>query len=84
MSNSDRRDLLNKIADNIEKQSHEIAEIESTDNGKPFGMALHDIKFSTEILRYYAGWTDKKHGQTIPMQGDYLSFTQQVPVGVCG
>lgn len=47
-------------------------------------MALHDIKFSTEILRYYAGWTDKKHGQTIPMQGNYLSFTQQVPVGVCG
>ena len=53
---------LRAIADNIEKQSHEIAEIESVDNGKPFGMALHDVKFSTEILRYYAGWTDKKHG----------------------
>ena len=47
-------------------------------------MALHDIKFSTEILRYYAGWTDKIHGQTIPMTGDYLSFTQSIPVGVCG
>ena len=76
MSNSDRRDLMINIANNIEKQSNEIAYIESIDNGKPLGMALHDIKFSVELLKYYAGWTDKKHGQTIPMNGNYFSFTQ--------
>ena len=45
---------------------------------------MHDIGFITEILKYYAGWTDKIHGDTIPMNGPYLSYTQPVPVGVCG
>lgn len=34
-------------------------------------------------LRYYAGWADKNHGKTIPMDGDYFSYTRHEPVGVC-
>ena len=50
---------MNKFADNIEKNASELATIESTDNGKPIGMAHYDIGLSVEILRYYAGWTEK-------------------------
>ena len=33
-------------------------------------------------MRYYAGWADKIHGDTIPMQGDYFAYTRKEPVGV--
>jgi hypothetical protein len=33
---------------------------------------------------YYAGWADKYHGKTIPIDGDFFSYTRHEPVGVCG
>jgi len=50
---------MNKIADHLEKNATEIATIESTDNGKAFGMAMYDTIGSAKTLRYMAGWTDK-------------------------
>jgi len=47
-------------------------------------MAAFDIGLGVEILRYYAGWTEKMHGQTLPMTGPFLSYTRKDPVGVCG
>ena len=54
-----RRDCLNKLADLLVANVNEIAALESMDNGKPVGMAAMDVMFGSEILRYYAGWTDK-------------------------
>ena len=34
------------------------------------------------MLKYFAGWADKIHGDTIPMVGDYFAYTRQEPVGV--
>ncbi|MFQ5427043.1 MAG: aldehyde dehydrogenase family protein, partial [Gaiellales bacterium] len=34
--------------------------------------------------RYFAGWADKIGGATIPVEGEYLNYTERVPVGVCG
>lgn len=35
-------------------------------------------------LRYFAGWADKLHGQTIPTDGPYFAYTRHEPIGVCG
>ena len=75
---------MHKIADLCQKNKDELATIESTDNGKSVGMAKHDIDFGIDILRYYAGWTDKMHGKQIPMTGNFMQYTQRVPMGVCG
>ena len=37
-----------------------------------------------DCFRYYAGWADKIHGQTIPVRGNYFCYTRREPVGVCG
>ena len=79
-----RRKLLNDFADNMMKHMPDLAKIESLDNGKPFGFACHDIMGSADILRYYAGYTDKMHGKTFPMNGPFLAYEKKVPVGVCG
>lgn len=31
-----------------------------------------------------AGWADKNHGKTIPMDGPFMCYTRHEPVGVCG
>jgi aldehyde dehydrogenase (NAD+) len=72
------------MADMIESNIDELAALESLDNGKPLAFAKGDIGFGINILRYYAGWTDKIHGQTIPISGPYLCYTKEEPVGVCG
>ena len=35
-------------------------------------------------FRYFAGWADKNHGKTIPINGDYFCYTRHEPVGVVG
>ena len=40
--------------------------------------------FGVGNCRYYAGWADKVHGQTIPVRGDYFCYTRQEAIGVCG
>jgi len=44
--------------------------LETLNNGKPYVESLEDIEHSVDVLRYYAGWCDKIHGQTIPV-GEY-------------
>ncbi|CAG9815838.1 unnamed protein product [Phaedon cochleariae] len=59
--------------------------LETLDNGKPFAQSYAlDVLGSVKVLRYYAGWADKVHGKTIPMDGPFVSYTRHEPVGVCG
>ena len=36
------------------------------------------------MYSYYAGWCDKIHGNTIPVDGNFLSFTRKEAIGVVG
>ena len=47
-------------------------------------MAKIDINTSCEILRYFAGWTEKMHGKTYPMSGPFMAYERKEPIGVCG
>ena len=85
MNASDRGRLINKLADLIEQNAQELAALESLDNGKPYHIALAvDLPLSVKCLRYYAGWCDKIHGKTIPIDGPYFCYTRHEPVGVVG
>jgi aldehyde dehydrogenase (NAD+) len=81
---AERCKLLNKAADLLERDINEFAAIESLDNGKPVTAATLDMQFCVATLRYYAGWADKLQGKTIPVSGDYFTYTLLEPVGVVG
>ncbi|KKK20570.1 aldehyde dehydrogenase [Aspergillus ochraceoroseus] len=81
---SERGLLLYKLADLMERDSDTLAAIESLDNGKAFTMAKVDVANSIGCLRYYAGWADKIHGQTIDTNSESLVYTRHEPIGVCG
>src|SRR2546421_3080435 len=85
MNASERGRLLHKLADLIEKNSQELAALESLDNGKPLRDAqAADLPLTIKCYRYYAGWADKIHGKTIPVDGPYFCYTRHEPVGVVG
>src|SRR5271169_6476083 len=85
MSASQRGALMYKLADLIEKHADQLAELESLDNGKPYQVArAADLPLTIACYRYYAGWADKIHGKTIPVNGPYFCYTRHEPVGVVG
>ncbi len=85
MDARDRGRLMNKLADLIEEEVDELAALESLDNGKPIRDArAADLVLTIDCLRYYAGYADKIHGQTIPVRGNYFTYTRKEPVGVVG
>lgn len=86
---SQRRDLLWKLADLIDKNADHLAEIESQDNGKPLAVAkAADVALSAQHFRYFAGWADKGMvGKTIPtstMSPNHFAMTVHEPIGVVG
>ncbi len=85
MDARDRGRLLNALADLIESQIDELAELETLDNGKPIRESRNaDLPLVIDCFRYYAGWADKIHGQTIPIRGRHFCYTRREPVGVAG
>ncbi|XP_072034043.1 aldehyde dehydrogenase, mitochondrial-like [Amphiura filiformis] len=85
MDASERGRLLNRLADLMERDRTLLASLETLDNGKPYNIAYAvDVPFSIKTLRYFAGWTDKIQGKTIPIDGDFFCYTRHEPVGVCG
>jgi len=81
----DRGRLMNKLADLIEQNKQELAELETLDNGKPIGESTNaDLPLVIDCFRYYAGWADKIHGQTVPIRGNYFCYTKREPLGVAG
>lgn len=85
MAPAQRSALIHRLADLMEKHSDELAMLESLDTGKTLTVAKHvDVTYSIHCLRYFAGWPDKIHGKTIPMNSPHFLYSKEEPVGVCG
>jgi len=85
MDARDRGRLMNQLADLIEQNIEELAELETLDNGKPISESRNaDLPLVVDCFRYYAGWADKIQGKTVPIRGRYFCYTKREPVGVAG
>jgi acyl-CoA reductase-like NAD-dependent aldehyde dehydrogenase len=85
ISASERGRLLWKLADLVEKNLEEFAELETLDNGKPiFESRYVDMPMVIDVLRYYAGWATKIHGETVNTLDNAFTYTLREPVGVVG
>src|SRR5438046_7796474 len=83
LSARDRGRLLWKLGEKLMEKADEIARLETLHNGKPiFESRQIEIPAAAECFQYYAGWADKIHGETIPVKGNYLTYTLREPVGV--
>ncbi|WP_435359994.1 aldehyde dehydrogenase family protein [Haloarchaeobius sp. DFWS5] len=82
MGPGERGRKLDAMADAIEEMKDEIVLVESHDNGKTPFEASMDVGMVVNTFRYYAGWTDKVTGSTVPVDGPRLNYTRREPLGV--
>jgi betaine-aldehyde dehydrogenase len=81
----ERGKILNKIADLIERDREELAELETLNTGKTLEESRWDMDDIAEVFRYYAEMADKDGGEII--ETPIPNTTSRVvyePVGVCG
>ncbi|HWH18708.1 MAG TPA: aldehyde dehydrogenase family protein [Allosphingosinicella sp.] len=84
-----RQRLIEKLADLIERDLDDLAELESIDNGKPkSASAGYDLPRCVATLRYMAGWATKLAGETVEPamfpSGSFHSYVRREPIGVAG
>ena len=90
MTPSARGQLLWKMADLIEANIDELAELETLDQGKPLYVGRWaEIPGAAEQFRYFGGMATKIQGSTIPSSIAYqpegkkvFAYTNKEPIGV--
>ncbi|CAD7092576.1 unnamed protein product [Hermetia illucens] len=81
---SGRSQLINKLADLIERDQEILSTIETMEVGKPLIESKYSVGLAVQVLRHYAAWCDKFFGETCPAPGNLISMTRKEPVGVVG
>lgn len=80
----ERGRILDRIADLLQRDRHEIAVMESFDTGKTIEEGGIDVDDVTNVFRYYAGLADKDAGRIVAAPEGIQSKVVYEPVGVCG
>jgi len=83
MRPQDRQKLLWKLGDLILEHADEIARLETLDNGKPiFESRQIDVPMAANCFHYFAGWSTKLAGETLPVSPAFFTYTLREPIGV--
>lgn len=83
MSARERGRLVRKLGERLMERADEVARLETLHNGKPISESRNiEIPAAAECFEYYGGWSDKVMGETIPVKGNYLTYTLREPIGV--
>ncbi|QBG49001.1 aldehyde dehydrogenase family protein [Verrucomicrobia bacterium S94] len=80
----ERAALLFKLADLVDANAGELAELEMRDNGKPLRETKYDVADTAACFRYYAGLCTKPMGQTYEVADPMQAMTVREPIGVVG
>lgn len=81
---TERSAALRRIANLIRRDHEQLAELESRDTGKPLAQAHADVSVATRYFEFYASCLAAFYGSSLPINGDFLSYTRNVPFGVTG
>lgn len=73
---------MQKIAALVDERQETLAQVEAVVSGKPIRDCRVEVAKVSEMFRYYAGYTDKLHGQVIPVPSGHLNYTIREPLGV--
>jgi (Z)-2-((N-methylformamido)methylene)-5-hydroxybutyrolactone dehydrogenase len=85
MTGTERARLIRRLADLLAENAEDIAQVESTDNGKLLREMGGQLKALPEWYYYFAGAADKIQGETIPSdKPNFFVYTRREPIGVVG
>lgn len=80
-----RASILNKIADQMEKNLELLAVAETLDNGKPIRETRNaDVPLAIDHFRYFAGCIRAEEGTVGELDNDTIAYHFKEPMGVVG
>jgi 1-pyrroline dehydrogenase len=81
----DRSELLHALADVLDENAEELAQLESLNVGKPLMASRDEMPFSADNLRFFAGAARQLEGKSAGeyIQG-YTSIIRREPLGIVG
>lgn len=82
LSHAARGRVMQDVARAVREHAEPLAQLESLSAGKPIRDCRVEVAKVAEMLEYYAGWTDKFHGEVIPVPSGHLNYTRREPCGV--
>lgn len=78
----ERAHVLNGMADLLASQMAVLAEMDACMTGRPIREMNAQMARLPEWLRHFAGIARGLEGRVIPFRGEYLNYTQYMPLGV--
>jgi betaine-aldehyde dehydrogenase len=83
MKGAERAALLRRVADGILTRKHELALLETLENGKPLAQSLGEIEAAADLWHYAAALARNLHGDSYNTLGENtLGVTLREPIGV--
>lgn len=80
----ERAQFLFRLADKIDAESSQLAELETLNGGKPLRESQYDMADAANCFRYYAGLITKPLGQQVDVPAPSFTTVVREPIGVCG
>jgi acyl-CoA reductase-like NAD-dependent aldehyde dehydrogenase len=80
---NERSRLLHALADAVQENRKELAELETRNVGKALASVKAELAQAVENFRFYASAIASIAGRSTPIGGSLLSYTLKEPVGVC-
>ncbi|MGE0859761.1 MAG: aldehyde dehydrogenase [Gammaproteobacteria bacterium] len=82
---AERAAVLNQIADRMQAHLHELATVETVDNGKPIRETLAaDVPLAIDHLRYFAACIRAQEGALSQIDETTVAYHFHEPLGVVG
>src|SRR5881409_3708970 len=80
----ERGRILFRLADHVRRHAGRLAEIETTNNGKPLAEAKGDVSDAAFCFEYYGGLATKIRGDVLTVPDNAMVLAVREPVGVAG
>jgi betaine-aldehyde dehydrogenase len=84
VSARERGRILFRLGDHLKANAKRFAEMESTNNGKPFAEASGDVGDAAFCFEYYGGLATKIRGDVLTIPDNAISLALKEPIGVAG
>src|SRR5690606_155360 len=82
LSHAQRGRVMNAVGQKVRDRAEDLAQLEALTSGKPIRDCRGEVLRVAEMFEYYAGWTDKLHGEVNPVPSGQFNYTRRDPIGV--
>ncbi len=83
-SMAERSNIINRIADELDRRSEELAQLDVMDHGTPISLGRMWEHAGVSNLRYTASAARALMGDSVPMRPNAIYTLERQPIGVCG